>query len=158
MRENQLEKETKKYIEIQYSPVTQGYLRQYCKDNDFSLTTNYDGNDQDEKSFDFHSTVWYTSNKADIPNGEYDVSVTDVVPTGFALFGPDEDVLVLEIESEQINAIRAKYGDTYELTDDWPSYRPHITLCYTYNGIMPEVELPDGTKITATELNVKDQK
>lgn len=158
MRENQIAKAVKKYIEVQYSPVTQGYLRQYCLDNDFSLTTSYDGDPQDAKSFDFHSTVWYTTNAVDITNGQSTVSVTDVEPTGFALFGPDEDILVLEIESEHLNEIRASYGDTYDLTDEWPEYRAHITLCYSYTGIMPEVALPDGTKITATELNIKDQK
>ena len=158
MRENQLTPAVKKYIEIQYSPVTQGYLRQYCIDNGFSLTTRFDGETQDDKSFDFHSTVWYTTNTADITNGQAEVSVTDVEPKGFALFGPDEDILVLEIESEQLSAIRVDYGESYGLTDEWPEYRAHITLSYAYDGIMPEVALPDGTKITATTLNVKDQK
>jgi hypothetical protein len=158
MRESQLSSPTKKYIEVQYSPVTQGYLRQYCIDNGFDLSVRFDGDDQSEKLFDFHTTVWYTTNEANINNGTQDVQVTDIEPQGFALFGPDEDILVLEIDSKQIRSIRDMFGSEYGLEDEWPDYRPHITLSYSFSGELPTVELPDGDEMTATTLNVKNQK
>lgn len=159
MREEQLAPPQEKYIEIQYSPVTQGYLREYCLDNGFDLTVSFDKEKQSELDFDFHSTVWFTSNKAVISNGTQNVTIDDVTPKGFALFGEEENILVLEIESEQIRSIRATLGDRYKLEDVWPDYRPHITLSYLYtDNDVPQVELPDGDMIIGEYLNIKNQK
>jgi hypothetical protein len=161
MREHQLHEtteSTKKYIEVQYSDVTQGYLREYCLDNEFDLSTRFNGDDQPVQAFDFHTTVWYTSNSVVMPNYSQDIDINDIEPKGFALFGPDENILVLEIDSEQIRSIRDKLGDEYGLEDEWPDYRAHITLSYSFSGELPTVDLPDGTILAATTLNVKPQK
>jgi hypothetical protein len=158
MRESQLSSPTKKYIEVQYNPVTQGYLREYCLDNDFDLSTRFDGTDQTAQAFDFHTTVWYTSNSVVMPTYSQDIAINDIVPNGFALFGPDENILVLEIDSAEIRAMRDMLGDKYGLEDEWPDYRPHITLSYAFSGDLPTVDLPDGNYLTATMLNVKTQK
>jgi hypothetical protein len=158
MRESQLSATSKKYIEVQYDEDTQHYLRQYCIDNEFDLSVKFDGKDQSPQMFDFHSTVWYTTNETSINNGTQDVQITDITSQGFALFGPDENILVLEIDSEQIRSIRATLGSEYGLEDEWPDYRPHITVSYSFSGDLPSVPLPDGDQMTATKLNVKNQK
>ena len=149
----------KKYIEIQYDAVTQGYLRQYCIDNDFDLTSRYDGSKQPTLAFDFHSTVWYTTNSVLMNNSTQTININDIVPKGFSLFGPQENNLVMDIESEQLNSIRDTLGAQYALEDEWPTYRPHITLSYRYTGSnLPQIDLPDSEFIVADKLNIKNQK
>jgi 2'-5' RNA ligase len=148
-----------KYIEVQYDAVTQSYLRQYCIDNDFDLTIRFNGRYQPTLAFDFHSTVWYTTNAVLMDNVTQTININDIVPKGFALFGPGENILVLEIESEQLNSIRDTIGAQYALEDEWPDYRPHITLSYRYlDSDLPKVDLPDGNMITADQLHIKNQK
>ena len=156
MREDDLKTNKKKYIELQYSPVTQGYLREYCKDNGFDLTTRFNGRTQSEEAFDFHTTIWYTTTSHDINNRSYDVIVEDIVPKGFDIFG--EGILVLEIESEQIRNIRGEFGQTHGMEDEWPVYRPHISLSYAWTGAVPEVDMPDGDEIVGGIVHIKDQK
>lgn len=158
MREDQLTATSKKYIEVQYTVESQDYLRNYCVENGFDLTVSFSGEVQPIQAYDFHTTVWFTSNKASVSNGTQEVQISDIVPKGFALFGEDKNILVLEIESPDLSTIRTTIGDTYKLQDAWPDYRPHITLSYSYSGDLPDVWLPDGEQLVADTLNVKDQK
>lgn len=157
MREADL-KATKKYIEVQYTPVTQGYLREYCHTNGFDLTTKFNGTTQEPDDFDFHSTVWFTSNAVVMQNESREILIDDVIPKNFAMFGPDKDILVLEIDSEKLTAIRETFGDEYALEDEWPDFAAHITLSYSHAGELPTVDLPDGDELIATTLNIKTQK
>ena len=158
MREDDLTPAEKKYIEVQYSDQSQEYLRDYCAEHAFDLTVKFDGDVQSANAFDFHSTVWYTTNTVLVKNSQQSVDITDIVPTGFALFGEDANILVLEITSVSLSDIRESLGDEYQLQDQWPDYKPHITLCYSFAGDLPTVALPDGDQLTGTKLNIKSQK
>lgn len=155
MKETDLLPLEKKYIEVQYDPVTQGYLREYCEENGFDLSTKFNGTKQDPEDFDFHSTVWFTTTEHRLQNQSLgcDVSAT---ATGFALFGEKENILVLEISSNDLTDIRNQYGTEYEMEDEWPEYRPHITLCYDWDGSLPDVPLPEE-QLVAKTLNIKKQ-
>jgi hypothetical protein len=158
-KEQLTENPKKKYIEAQYSAVTQGYLQEYCADNGFDLSTRFDGSEINPDDFDFHTTVWFTTTEHIMPNVESDVNIDDITPMGFALFGPEETILVLEIESEKLTEIRETIGAEYGMQDMWPEYRPHITLSYSYHeGVLPEVEFPNADLLDADKLKVKDQK
>lgn len=159
MREAQITPAVKKYIEVQYDEETQDYLRRYCIDNGFDLSIRFNGRPQPIMAFDFHSTVWSTSNEAVISNGTTAVTVDDITPKGFALFGDQQNILVLEIDSEQIRSIRSTIGEQYGLEDEWPDFRPHITLSYLYtDNDLPQVDLPDGDMIIVDKLHIKNQK
>ena len=160
MNREQLETQPqKKYIEVQYSAVSQGYLREYCLDNGFDITVSFSGKKIDPDNFDFHSTVWYTTSAHVIENYSEEVNIDDIRPKGFALFGPDKNVLVLEIESDKLNEIRETIGDEYGMQDEYPEFRPHITLSYLYtDSDLPQIELPNADMLEATVLNVKNQK
>lgn len=156
MREDDLRPLEKKYIEVQYDSVTQGYLREYCNEHGFDLSIRFDGSTQDPDRFDFHSTVWFTTTEHDIPNRSHPVNVT-ARAKNFALFGSNQDILVLEIESEDLEQLREHYGSTYNMEDEWPDYRPHITLCYRYAGDgIPDIALPEKD-LVANVLNIKKQ-
>jgi|SRR6056297_2426849 len=156
MREDDLIQSEKKYIEVQYDSVTQGYLREYCEQNGFDLSVRFDGSKQDPENFDFHTTVWFTSSKHKLANQSISFNAT-AQAKGFALLGPDKNILVLEIESDDIQEIRDFYGKLHDMQDEWPDYRPHITVCYRWEGDIPDVDLPD-MDLKTDRLNIKTQK
>lgn len=156
MKEQDLLPLEKKYIEVQYEPVTQGYLRDYCLNNGFDLSLRFDGSQQDPEDFDFHTTVWFTTSEHRLENSQTEIDIS-VKPKGFALFGELKNVLVLEVQSDELQHIRDDFGDRYNMTDQFLDYRPHITMCYNYSGPLPEVNLPDFD-LQANLLKVKKQK
>ncbi len=159
MRESNLLTPEKKYIEVQYDPVTQGYLREFCRDHGFDLSIRFNGTRQDPEDFDFHTTVWFTTSEHKLANGSFacDVSAS---PTGFALFGEENNVLVMKVESEELAQLRDEYGEQYQMQDMWPDYQPHITVCYNWSGEVPDFD--PATVLTeplrADRLNIKTQK
>lgn len=157
MRESQLTNQEKKYIEVQYSPVSQGYLREYCSQNDLDLSVKFDKSTQDPEDFDFHTTVWFTTSEHSLPNSTSTINIDDIEPVGFELFGEDENILVLEIKSEKLEEVRKEFGDKYHMQDQWPAYRPHITLSYSFTGPLPEIEFPNCDEVIADTLNIKTQ-
>lgn len=158
MKQEQLnEQPKKKYIEVQYSALTQGYLREYCTTHGFDISTKFDGKKIDPDEFDFHSTVVFSSSEHIIDNSEMDVHVM-VYPKNFALFGEKQNILVLEIESPALLSLREYFVNEYDMQDEFPDYRPHISLSYNYEGELPDVELPNADLLEADRLKIKDQK
>lgn len=159
MRESTLLNLEKKYLEVQYDAVTQGYLREFCKDQGFDLSIKFDGTRQDPEDFDFHTTVWFTTSEHQLANGTFACDVT-ATPTGFALFGEEKNVLVMEVSSDDLVQLRKEYGDEYGMEDMWPDYRPHITVCYNWSGGLPKFNPADvlTEPLRADRLNIKTQK
>jgi hypothetical protein len=147
-----------KYIEIQYSEGAQEFLREYCQENGFDLEVKFNGKSQAPEDFDFHTTVWFTANAVILPNSSKSININDIEPKGFTLFGPESNILVMEIDSEQIRSVRDAFGTEYGLQDTYPDYRPHITMSYSYQGDLPQIELPRGDLLIGSTLNVKSQK
>jgi hypothetical protein len=159
MRETDIlpEKE-KKYIELVFSDETQSMLRDYCHRNGFDLTVSYSGETQTPEDFDFHTTIFYTETEHDVANKSFViVPITDINPLHFSMFGTEENILVLEIESETLSKIRSYYEQRYDMKDSWPEYKPHITLSYSYSGDIPDTALPPGKKTIGASINIKSQ-
>lgn len=150
--------EEKKYIEFHYNDDSQEFLREYCKVNNFDLTTKFNGNAQLAEDFDFHTTIFFTTTEHKLKNSVVTLStvIDDITPIKFSLFGDDDNVLVLEIESPKLRKIR-NYFEEYGMQDTYPDYKPHITLSYKYNGAVP-TELPDLTGVSGNIINIKTQK
>ena len=155
MKAEELSQPEKKYIEIVYDPVTQGYLREYCLNHGFDLTTSFDGDTQSPEDFDFHTTVWFTTTEHSMENGSQTIDVT-VEPSGFDLFGEDENTLVLLVSGKSLTDIREYFGNEYGMEDEWPDFTGHITLTYNHNGAIPNISLPD-IDLVADTLNIKTQ-
>jgi hypothetical protein len=159
MREEDILPTEKKYIEIQYDEFTQGYLREFCREQGFDLTTRFNGKSQDEEDFDFHTTVFHTTTKHNIDNGAFDIHMP-VTPVGFELFGDNENILVMLIESDGLDDIRQHYQAEFDMADEWPDFKPHISVCYDYDGELPTFDPQDflTEPLVAGKLNVKSQK
>lgn len=58
----------RKYVAVIYNDESQKLLRDWCNDNGFDLSYTYSGNRQEDEEFDFHTTVFYTSNEVYLRN------------------------------------------------------------------------------------------
>lgn len=159
MRETQLLPFERKYIEVQYNDATQKILRDFCERHGFDLGVRFDKTRQDPADFDFHTTVWYTTTEHQMNNVSQVVDVT-AYPRNFTLFGDNQDILVIELDSEDLHAMREEIGAEFEMQDMYPDYRPHITVCYAYQGDAPSDEILGelDTPLVANRLNIKPQK
>lgn len=139
MNENDFLPEEKKYICANYDPVTQGYLRKFCEQQGFDLSYKWDGSRQDPEDFDFHTTIWFTTTEHRIKNDTYKCNF-EVRPVNFELFGENENILVMEVQGDGLQEIRDSYGRAYDMQDMYPTYRPHITVCYNWTDGLPDFE------------------
>jgi len=151
------EEATTKYVAVQYDEATQRKLRTWAKENGFDLTTKYDGTKQDEKDFDFHTTIFITTSTHNIPNHR-----KTIAPSGSAkvvdimMLGVNNNIPVLKIESPAILRIRKHYAETYGMKDAWPEYKPHVSLSYSSDlPDMKKVKLPTF-ELTFNEIKVDD--
>lgn len=146
-----------KYVAVQYDEATQRKLRKWAKENGFDLTTKYDGTKQNEEDFDFHTTIFFTTSKHDIPNRKHTIAppnsakVVDIM-----MLGANNDIPVLKIESLAISRLRKYYEDTYDMKDAWPEYKPHVSVSYSKDlPDMKKVKLPTF-ELTFNEIKVDD--
>lgn len=158
----------KKYIEIVYTLETQSQLMKYCQEHDFDNTVSSSQKSITPRQFEFHSTIWYTTTTHSLKNNQYQIDEFEVIPIGFELFGPTNNILVLRIEgkglisdplsgTDTLLKLRTMFGDAYDMDDEWPDYKPHITLSYNHQGDIPDIELP-SFPMTANLLRIKTAK
>lgn len=146
-----------KYVAVQYDEATQRKLRKWAKDNGFDLATKYDGTTQPEEDFNFHTTIFFTTSKHNIPN-----HVKTIAPSGSAkivdimMLGVNNDIPVLKIESPMVQRLRKHYAETYGMKDAWPEYKPHVSVSYSKDlPDMEKVKLPTF-ELTFNEIKVDD--
>jgi 2'-5' RNA ligase len=120
----------RKYVAVEYDDESQKKLREWALDNGFDLTVKFNGEKQEPEDFDFHTTIFYTTNEVPLRNRVMPQSSSEVIITGIKFLGEDEDIPVLSISlSGAIKDIREHF-ERLGLEDKWPSYQPHISLSY----------------------------
>lgn len=146
---------SKKYVAVIYDEETQARLRNWCVENGFDITKTYSGNDRDPSEFDFHSTIFYSENKANIMNQVIPLTHGEAFPIKFKLLGPNEDIPVLLVSSSDLNDIRDEY-EQQGLKDKWPEFLPHISLSYVRKDYdLKGLELPKF-RMKFGELKIED--
>lgn len=82
---------------------------------------------------DLHCTLVYSDKQfvGDVQVKEYSLSVE---PIGFNLFGPNNDVLVLELNDETLINRNKELVEKYGFVSDYDEYKPHITLAFEFTG------------------------
>jgi 2'-5' RNA ligase len=135
---------SRKYVAVQYDEESQKKLRDWAELNGFDLSVNYNGEPQDPKEFDFHTTIFYSTNEVNMNNKSDRIDPTEVTITGIKFLGEEEDIPVLTVSlSGGIKNLR-KYYENLGLKDQWPSYQPHISLSYAKNKLdVNKIELPN---------------
>lgn len=120
----------RKYVAVQYDDESQKKLRNWAQENGFDLSVKYNGDEQDPNDFDFHTTIFYSTNEVDLRNRSIKTPPTGVIITGMKFLGENEDIPVLTVSvSGGIKDLRQQYEDL-GLEDEWPTYQPHISVSY----------------------------
>jgi len=134
----------RKYVAVQYDDESQKKLREWAINNGFDLGIKYNGEEQDPEDFDFHTTIFFTTNEVLLRNQEIEQTPTEVIVTGIKFLGENEDIPVLSVSmSGGIEQLR-KYYEDLGLKDQWPSYQPHISLSYAKKQVdTTDMKLPD---------------
>lgn len=134
----------RKYVSVQYDKESQDKLRDWATKNGFNLAVKYNGEEQDPKEFDFHTTVFYSTNEANIRNKTSNLRPTEVTITKLKFLGENQDIPVLAIEpTDGIKELREHF-ESLGLEDQWPSYQPHISLSYAKEQKdVSDIRVPD---------------
>lgn len=134
----------RKYVAVKYDKESQDKLREWAIKNGFNLSVKYDGEAQDPEDFDFHTTVFYSTNEVNLRNRVIKTKPTEVTITGIKFLGEDKDVPVFAIEAKDgIKELR-EYFENLGLEDKWPSYQPHISLSYAKEKVdTSKIKLPN---------------
>lgn len=154
MREHQLRQKEKKYIAVNYDDETQKKMREFCDEHGFDISIKYDGEKQDPDKFIFHSTIWYTESEHGFNNGTKERQI-EATPKSFALFGENEDILVIEVESDELTKLHEHLKKRYSMEGKWPDYKPHVTICGGWENGLPST-LPDFN-LTGNEIVIESQ-
>jgi hypothetical protein len=133
----------RKNVAIEYDAESQKNLREWAEQNGFDLSVKYNGEKQDPKDFDFHTTIFYSTNEVPLRNRTIRQTPTEVIITGIKFLGENEDIPVLTISvSGGINYLRQHY-EKLGLEDKWPTYQPHISVSYAKKPIdIKKIKLP----------------
>lgn len=120
----------RKYVSVIYDQETQENMREWCETNGFDISLSFSGNKINPADFGFHTTIFYTTSRHFIYNKVITLPEFTVKPVSLALIGKQNDIVVLDIASTEIQAIRSLYETKYDMRDEWPVYRPHVSVCY----------------------------
>jgi hypothetical protein len=108
---------------------------------------------------ELHATVTYSKAPISDPSKDVKEILPAVAESGrFALFDTKEGAkcLVLKLRSLDLRALHLLISKKYNASHDFPTYEPHITLCY---DVGKDFELPEekpDISVCFDDFEVKD--
>jgi len=150
-----LSKFNRKFVGITFTSESQKLLTEYAKSNGFDLSENY--NNEPIKTFEFHTTIFYTTSEHNITNGVFTLEPFEVSFDSFGLLGKENNIPVIKLNVTNLVKIRNRF-ENLGMKDEWPAFVPHITLSYNWDGTpkIKDLELPKF-KIIAEKITIEDQ-
>lgn len=154
-----LDKFKKKYVGLDLDKASQDQLRAWAIDAGFDLTKGFSGKEQSADKFGFHITVFYTTSTHDTTTGDFKIAPFPIAFDHFELLGKNKDVPVMKVDMNNADLLskRALF-ERMGYQDEWPSYKPHVSLSYNYDGQpdLKTLKLPTFQMMVDT-LKIKDQ-
>ena len=148
----------KKFVGLYFTEESTDALRNWALMAGFDLTTKFNGSKQSVLEFDFHTTIFFTNNYVDIANGEYKIEPFTLSLSHFELLGHERNIPVLKINSDNWTLQSLRQGfEEMGFRDEWPEYKPHISLSYNWDGRprMQNLEVP-LIHVVADRIKVED--
>lgn len=150
----------RKFVGLYFTKESEEAIRRWALSAGFDLTTRWSGAKQDPSLFDFHTTVFYTTSYHDTEEGWYPIEPFILEFDHFELLGKNADTPVLKVDTENWTLQKLREGfEEMGYKDEWPSYKPHVSLSYAWDG-KPDInrlEVP-RIKVTANRIKVQDVK
>ena len=120
------------YVCFNVSDESAKELNEWCQEHDIHVSS----------PSEFHCTLIYSKTPIKEFSKFHGLKIlVESKIKGWELFGEDENILVLSIESDdltKINDLMIKCG----ATSDYDTYKPHVTICTEHEGEIPS-EIPD---------------
>jgi 2'-5' RNA ligase len=118
------------FAKLELDEQTTELLFEFCRTHRLGLADVDDQSSLSAADFKFHVTVMYSKVTSPMfPEGERDFSPHVLQPEGFDLFGPENDILVLKLQCDDVLAgLFDHYRVTYGHVSDFMPFRPHITV------------------------------
>lgn len=149
----------KKFVGLFLERESEEALRRWVIKSGFDITKDYSGKEIAPEDFDFHSTIFYTTSEHNTTNGSFEIEPFELTFSKFELLGKQNNVPVLKLDTdnEKLIKIRKRF-EMMGYKDEWPEFKPHISLSYSYNGTpaLDTLELPD-IMILANRIRIEDQ-
>lgn len=127
---------TRKYIAAYYDQETQEKLRDYCFRNSLDLSKSYGDRAINPEDFDFHTTIFYTTSRHNLDPMKLPFD-SWTIPVGIELLGQEKNIPTLLVENTRMRSMRQSFESLYNMKDQWPTFKPHISLSYSF----PEEEI-----------------
>lgn len=92
-----------------------------------------------EQNHKQHCTIIYSKGEyeMDVPLESY---IAQATFKNFALFGPEKNILVAQIDCPKLTERNKKLTDEFGFVSDFPDYKPHFTLAYDIDIDISELE------------------
>lgn len=145
-----------KFIGLHLSDESSEKMMLWCNENEFDTTKDYERKYTD--NFEFHITVFYTSNSVPCRDIDTYFEPIKVEFEKMELFGLNKDVPVLKVKmpNQELIAVR-KFYESQGCADQWEMWRPHMTVSYNLLETSKVGNVPNFP-VYIDRLVVKDQK
>lgn len=150
-----VERSNKKFVGLFLCKESQRLMSEWCKLNNFDITKNYSG--EPTNNFEFHLTVFYTNNEVMAKNEIMNIKKIPIFFDEYDMLGKEKNIPVIKIQPTNVLLKIRKLFENHGFKDEWPSWKPHISLSYNFNGSIKGIPLPNF-KIYADTIKIEDQK
>lgn len=115
-------------IMLDVSQETAQKIHEFTHRHGITQNYSFDGN-LIPGTLNFHVTVLYTQTPIGVPTGVIEYREPfEIYPTGYDMFS--ECIPVMLVSGDRMHSIRKTYQDLYDFDEDFPDWKPHLSLSY----------------------------
>jgi hypothetical protein len=122
-----------KIIMLKADARSQAAWRSWCVTHGFDVTRSFSGKPIQPTEFDFHLTLLASTNPITLPASSRSIPPFTLEPCGFTVLGQKTPTAVLA-PTAYLTDRRDWIITTYGIVPTYPSFRPHISLSYNWDG------------------------
>ncbi|TLX17074.1 hypothetical protein [Rhizobium sp. MHM7A] len=130
------------YSRLEFDEQTTNNLFDFCLAHRLGLADIDDQSKLRVDEFKFHMTIMYSKVMSPLfREGLQEFTPHILQPETFAMFGPNEDMLVLKLHCDDVlNELFMHYRSVYGHVSDFMPFRPHITMRGNSAGVRERIK------------------
>ena len=113
--------------------ASQRTWREWCLQHGFDITHKFTGRRISPTEFDFHTTLLASKNAITLPATSHAIRPLTLLPCGFEVLGEKTPTAVFPAVPD-LTAKRDHLISTYGIEPTFPTFRPHVSLSYNWDG------------------------
>lgn len=128
------------FVALKLSESDSKMIDDFLKGNNLKNNLNHDGNYVDNLMY--HMTLWYSKTGHSVEKND-EISPITLDVENWELLGKNKEHLTLKMKKSNMLNDMKSHWDSYGLTSDWPSFKPHMTCVYHYKkSKIPKIKPP----------------